>query len=82
MLGDTDLEKQAKTQLKTLEKEKKSIQNKLEKENKNIVEYQSEIEEYNRQIEDLQEKQLAKKNEIEAQEDVVDSIKSKHAGIK
>lgn len=80
--GDSDLAKQAKDQLKTLEKEKKNIQNKLEKENKNIVGYQSEIEEFNRQIEDLIEQQTAKKNEIEVQEDVVDSIRTKHTGIK
>lgn len=80
--SEPELEKQAKDQLRSLEKDKKGIQNKLEKENKNIVEYQSEIEEYDRQIEDLQEQQLTKKNEIETQEDVVDSIKTKHAGIK
>lgn len=80
--GEPELEKQAKSQLKSLEKEKKSLGNKLEKENKNIVEYQSEITEYDRQIEDLLENQLEKKNEIEVQEDVVNSIKTKLAGIK
>jgi hypothetical protein len=80
--GDDELAKQAKDQLKALENEKKNIQNKLEKENKYIVKYQSEIEEANRQIEDLREQQLEKKAEIEQQEDIITSIKTKLDGIK
>jgi DNA repair exonuclease SbcCD ATPase subunit len=79
---DAELSSQAKDQLKALEKEKKNIGNKLEKEQKNIVKNESNIEELNRLIEDNTEKQTAKKTEIESQENVVDAIKAKLAGIK
>jgi chromosome segregation ATPase len=80
--GDSELTKQAKDQLKDLEKEKRGIENKLEKENKNIVGYQSKIKEYDRQISDSLEKKTAKNDEIKNQESLIDSIKSKLAGIK
>ncbi len=82
LADDPALASQAKDQLKTLEKEKKNISDKLEKEQKNIVKNQSNIEELNRYIEDNTEKQTAKKEEIENQEDVVDALKVKLAGIK
>jgi hypothetical protein len=80
--GDKELTKQAKDQLKELEKEKRGIENKIEKENKNIVGYQSKIKEYDRQIAESQEKQTAKSAEIKNQESLIDSIKTKLAGIK
>ncbi|MCF8378167.1 MAG: hypothetical protein K9H49_01240 [Bacteroidales bacterium] len=80
--GDEELAKQAKDQLKTLEKEKRSIENKLEKENKNIVGYEADIQEAERNITNLQEAKKAKENEIRMQEEIVKKIERKLAGIK
>ncbi|MEZ5082235.1 MAG: hypothetical protein R2750_02095 [Bacteroidales bacterium] len=77
-----ELQDQAKDQLKDLEKEKKNISNKLEKEQKNIVKYQSNITEINRNIERNLELQEIKLQEINTQEDIVQAVKLKLGGIR
>lgn len=80
--GQPELQDQAKDQLKDLEKDKKNISNKLEKEQKNIVKYQSNIQDANRDIERNLELQEDKIKEINAQEDIVQAVKLKLGGIK
>jgi predicted nucleic acid-binding Zn-ribbon protein len=79
---DAVLQDMAKKKLKELEKEKKGINKDIEKKHKNIVSYQSNIKEFNRLIEDNQEKQEAKLKEIEDQEDIIERTTNKLQGIK
>jgi hypothetical protein len=79
---DAVLQDMAKKKLKEQEKDKKGINKDIEKKQKNIVSYQSNIKEFNRLIEDNQEKQEAKLNEIEEQEDIIENVTSKLQGIK
>ncbi|NOX47205.1 MAG: hypothetical protein GXO89_09540 [Chlorobi bacterium] len=79
---DVVLQDMAKKKLKEQEKGKKGISKDIGKKQKNIVSYQSNIKEFNRLIEDNQEKQEAKLKEIEGQEDVIEKVTSKLQGIK
>ncbi len=79
---DTDLGKEAKKDLKSLEKDKKNIENQLEKERKNIVECTATIDEMNRLIEQNTERIEELELSIDLQEDVVKAVTSKLGGIK
>ncbi|HPE57143.1 MAG TPA: hypothetical protein P5514_12230 [Bacteroidales bacterium] len=72
--GDEALRDQAKDQLKSLEKEKKNIEGKLAKEQKNIVKYESNIEELNRQVEANEKQQETTRVSIEAQKERVKQV--------
>lgn len=80
--NDPELLDQAKGQLKSLEKEKKGIEGKLEKEQKNIIKYQANIESLNIELERILELQGTKKEEIDAQELVVENVRKKLHAIK
>ena len=78
----SDLEKEAKKELKGLEKDKKHFENNLEKERKNIVECNAKIEEMNLLIENNLKQQEEMKVFIEQQEEVVKVVTAKLNGIK
>lgn len=80
--NDPELQKIAKGQLKDLEKEKSSIENNLEKEQKNIVNYQANIEDLNRDIESNLKLIEEKKTEISNQQAIVKAVTAKLKGIK
>jgi DNA repair exonuclease SbcCD ATPase subunit len=72
--GDEALRDEAKDQLKSLEKEKKGVESKLDKEKKNIVKYESEIKELNRELEINSQQQEEIQAQITDQEGVVKGI--------
>lgn len=80
--NDPELQKIAKSQLKDLEKEKSSIENNLEKEQKNIVNYQANIDDLNREIESNLKLIEEKKTEISNQQAIVKAVTTKLNGIK
>jgi predicted nucleic acid-binding Zn-ribbon protein len=79
---DPELNKITKDQLKELEKEKRSIENELEKSHKEIITYQANIEDLNRQIEDNLKIIEEKNSEIVTQQQVVKDITKVLQGIK
>ena len=79
---DPELNKITKDQLKELEKEKRSIENELEKGKKEIITYQANIEDLNRQIEDNLKIIEEKNTEITTQQQVVKDISKVLQGIK
>ncbi len=79
---DPELNKITKDQLKELEKEKRSIENELEKGKKEIITYQANIEDLNRQIEDNLKIIEEKNTEITTQQQVVKDISKVLQGIR
>lgn len=77
IMDDDDLRKVAKDQLKTLEKDKKKIEKNLEKERKQVIEYESNIFQINRKINEINVDYEKKESEIEAQNQLIESIKTK-----
>ena len=72
--GDEALRDEAKSQLKSLEKEKKNTEGKLAKEQKNIVGYESQIEELNREVEANEKNQEAIRGKIDKQKEQVKMV--------
>ncbi len=80
--SDENANKGAKKSLKEVEKNKKKLQKDNESQAKNIDKWNKEIREEERNITDSQQKQAAKKGDIEKQKQKVQEVQTKLDGIK
>ena len=79
---DKEAKKEANKEIKALEKEREKSDKALSKENESIFNSENTIEESKKAIEEGKEQQLALEEQIELQEEVVEKVKVKLAGIK